>query len=53
MGDKHIEEVKFKFLSDKPTDKDTIGLHKATADVIYKVINSNIEKPFVMGLFGR
>lgn len=45
--------MSYKFFSDRPKDKDSIGTHEPIAKTIIELIRSNITKPFVIGLFGN
>jgi KAP family P-loop domain len=43
---------KYKFLDDRPVDTDAIGHYNLIADQLFETIHCNLNKPFVIGLFG-
>jgi len=45
-------ENKYQFLNDRPVKEDTIGHYKIIANQLYETIHCNLDKPFVIGLFG-
>lgn len=46
------ETTPYRFLIDQPTNIDKIGNHSIIAESLTKLVDSNIPKPFVIGLFG-
>jgi hypothetical protein len=44
--------TQLKFLSDKPTNRDSFGTHQAIANVLKDTVMSDLPKPCVIGLFG-
>lgn len=47
-----MAENKYKFLNDRPVKKDTIGHYDIIANQLFETIHCNLDKPFVIGLFG-
>lgn len=47
-----MTENKYKFLNDRPVKKDTIGHYDIIANQLFETIHCNLDKPFVIGLFG-
>jgi len=47
-----MTENKYKFLNDRPVREDTIGHYKIIANQLFDTIHCNLDKPFVIGLFG-
>jgi pantothenate kinase-related protein Tda10 len=47
-----MAESQYKFLNDRPVKEDAIGHYKIIADQLLKTIHCNLDKPFVIGLFG-
>ncbi|MCK4791566.1 MAG: hypothetical protein KAV87_47985 [Desulfobacteraceae bacterium] len=47
-----MTENKYKFLNDRPTKKDTIGHYEIIANQLFETVHCNLDKPFVIGLFG-
>jgi hypothetical protein len=42
----------YRFLNDRPTEEDVIGAHSQLAESLLKIIHSDLQRPFVVGLFG-
>ena len=47
-----MTENNYKFLNDRPVKKDTIGHYEIIANQLFETIHCNLDKPFVIGLFG-
>lgn len=47
-----MAESKYKFLNDRPVKEDSIGHYQVIADQLFETIHCDLEKPFVIGLFG-
>jgi hypothetical protein len=47
-----MAEIQYKFLNDRPVKEDAIGHYQIIADQLFETIHCNLDKPFVVGLFG-
>src|SRR4030042_1415196 len=47
-----MAESPYKFLNDRPVKEDAIGHYQIIADQLFETLHCNLEKPFVIGLFG-
>ncbi len=51
MGAAKNEQSEYKFLNDQPTGRDEIETHSKIGEDLLKIIHSNLQRPFVVGLF--
>jgi len=47
-----MTENKYKYLNDRPVKEDAIGHYRIISEQLFETIHCNLEKPFVIGLFG-